>query len=209
MSKKDALKKLEEAILSDKDLPLQESRLVFGEGNSDAKVIFIGEAPGFHEDQQGRPFVGRAGQLLNKLLEETGQKREDFYITNIVKRRPPQNRDPLSDEIEAYKPYLEKQIKIISPKVIAPLGRYAMNFFLPQAKISSDQGKVFWWKDFLLVPIYHPAAALRRGDLTKDIKICLSKLPRLISKYEELKKKRPLKEEGGEGASNEIPTLFS
>jgi len=177
-------------MLVDENLPLQGATLVFGEGNPDAEVLFVGEAPGFHEDQQGRPFVGRAGKLLDKLLEETKQRRGDYYITNIVKRRPPQNRDPLPEEIESYRPYLEEQIRIISPKVIAPLGRYSMNYFLPKAKISTDQGKVFWWKSILIIPVYHPAAALRRAALVEDIKIALSKLPKLVAEYKNLLKKR-------------------
>ncbi|PIR97944.1 MAG: hypothetical protein COT89_01680 [Candidatus Colwellbacteria bacterium CG10_big_fil_rev_8_21_14_0_10_42_22] len=190
MSKEDELKNLEEKMLVDENLPLQGATLVFGEGNPDAEVLFVGEAPGFHEDQQGRPFVGRAGKLLDKLLEETKQRRGDYYITNIVKRRPPQNRDPLPEEIESYRPYLEEQIRIISPKVIAPLGRYSMNYFLPKAKISTDQGKVFWWKSILIIPVYHPAAALRRAALVEDIKIALSKLPKLVAEYKNLLKKR-------------------
>lgn len=184
-------------MLADKKLPLGEGNLVFGDGNPEAEVIFIGEAPGFHEDQQGKPFVGRAGKLLDKLIEETGRKRGEFYITNIVKRRPPQNRDPLPQEIEAYKPYLERQIEILSPKVIAPLGRYAMNYFLPKAKISQDQGRVFWWHEILLVPIYHPAAALRNANLVEDIKEGLAKLPKLAQNYEKLltKKEAEQKEE--------------
>ncbi|MBU2101178.1 uracil-DNA glycosylase [Patescibacteria group bacterium] len=190
MSEKKNLKELEEKMLADKSLPLNEGTLVFGEGNPKADVLFIGEAPGFYEDREGRPFVGRAGKLLDKLLEETGSKREDCYITNVVKRRPPKNRDPLPEEIKAYKPYLEKQIEIISPKVIVPLGRYAMNHFLDDGKISQDQGKIFWWRNILLIPLYHPAAALRRASLIEDIKNGLTKLPKLISGYEDLLKKR-------------------
>lgn len=142
-SKEEALKALEKEMEEDLSLPLRESNLVFGEGNTNAEVIFIGEGPGFHEDQMKRPFVGRAGQLLDKLILGIGWKREDVYITNIVKRRPPDNRDPLPEEIEAYKPYLARQVEIIDPKMIVPLGRFAMNYFLPSAKISRDNGKVF------------------------------------------------------------------
>src|SRR3989344_2656448 len=111
------------------DLPLTPANLVFGEGDPDAAVLFIGEAPGFNEDLQKRPFVGRGGQLLNQLLTEIGWRRESVYITNIVKRRPPENRDPLPSEIAAYQPYLARQIEIINPKIIAPLGRFALNYF--------------------------------------------------------------------------------
>ena len=170
-------------------------------GDPDAEVMFIGEAPGFYEDKLKRPFVGRSGKLLDKLIEEIGWKREDVYITNIVKRRPPENRDPLQEEIEAYKPYLSRQIRIIDPKVIAPLGRFSMNYFLPNAKISKDQGKIFWMRDKIVMPIYHPAAALRSSSVLIAIKESFAKLKKVVEKYDELleaKKKRgenePVKE---------------
>lgn len=193
MTKIDDLRALEEEIIKDKSLPLQESNLVFGEGNPDAEVMFIGEAPGFYEDKLKRPFVGRSGKLLDKLIEEIGWKREDVYITNIVKRRPPENRDPLPEEIEAYKPYLSKQIRVIDPKIIAPLGRFSMNYFLPNAKISKDQGRIFWMRDKIVMPIYHPAAALRSGSVLIAIKESFAKLKKVVEKYDELleaKKKR-------------------
>ena len=179
------LKKLEEKIRSDKSLPLPESNLVFGEGNPDCAVMFIGEAPGFHEDKLGRPFVGRAGVLLDKLIIEIGWKREDVYISNIVKRRPPENRDPMPEEIEAYKPFLAEQIKIINPKVIAPLGRFSMNYFLPFAKISRDQGKVFEKDGKIVYPLYHPAAALRATAVLNDLRAAFKRLPDVVSgKYD-------------------------
>ena len=126
MTKSESLFALEQEIAQNGALPLRESNLVFGEGSPDAAVMFIGEAPGFYENQLKRPFVGRAGQLLDKLILGLGWKREDVYITNIVKRRPLENRDPLPEEIAAYAPYLARQIDIIAPKVIAPLGRFAI-----------------------------------------------------------------------------------
>jgi DNA polymerase len=189
MNKKTELEKIREKILANKSLPLVPANLVFGEGNPDCQVMFIGEAPGFHEDKQGRPFVGRAGQLLNTLISEIGWKREDVYITNIVKRRPPENRDPFPEEIEAYKPYLAEQIKIINPKIIAPLGRFSMNYFLPLAKISQDQGKVFE-KDSgeikrIIYPLYHPAAALRSTNVLNDLRTAFKRLPDIIAgKYQ-------------------------
>ncbi len=177
----EALEKLKEAIKQDESLPLQESNLVFGEGDPDATVMFIGEAPGFYEDQQGRPFVGRSGQLLNKLIESVGWKREQVYISNIVKRRPPDNRDPLPEEIEAYKPYLAKQIEIINPKIIAPLGRFSMNYFLPLAKISRDQGHKFEVEGRIIYPLYHPAAALRSTAVLTDLEEAFKHLPVIIS----------------------------
>ena len=182
------LRVLFEKMQADKTLPLAgEANLVFGEGNIDCTVMFIGEAPGQKEDELIRPFVGRAGQLLTKMIEEIGWKREDVYITNIVKRRPPMNRDPLPEEIEAYKPYLTEQIRIIRPLVIATLGRFSMNYFLPFAKITRDQGKVFRMGSMFLVPLLHPAAALRGNEMMKLFRESFRKLPRIIEKCNELK----------------------
>ncbi len=180
MDKISALKQLGEEIAADTSLPLRESNLVFGEGNPDCKVMFIGEAPGFHEDQQGRPFVGRAGQLLDQLIKEVGWRREDVYITNIVKRRPPENRDPLPEEIDSYKPYLTRQIEIINPKVIVPLGRFAMNYFLPDAKITRDRGKIFKIEERIIFPVYHPAAALRSTEMLNRLREDFHKLPKAV-----------------------------
>lgn len=176
MNKVEALKKLEEELAT-ANLPLMESNLVFGEGNVDAEVMFIGEAPGRDEDTQKRPFVGRSGQLLTKTIESIGWKREQVYITNIVKRRPPDNRDPLPEEIEAYKPYLARQIEIINPKVIATLGRFSMNYFLPTAKIMRDQGKTFELGGRMIYPILHPAAALRGNEAMNLFVESIRRLP--------------------------------
>lgn len=186
MNKLKALEELKNKILEDASLPLRESNLVFGEGNPNAEVLFIGEAPGFYEDREGRPFVGQAGKLLNKLFEEVGWRREETYITNIVKRRPPANRDPLPEEIKAYDPYLKTQIEILNPKIIATLGRFGMNYFLPYAKISKDQGQIFWWHDKLLYPLYHPAAALRSTTVLEDLKKSFRKLPQLVKDFDKL-----------------------
>ena len=172
-------------MAADSSLPLS-SNLVFGEGDLDALVLFIGEAPGYNEDIQRRPFVGRGGQLLNKILEAIGWKREDVYITNIVKRRPPENRDPLPDEIAAYQPYLARQIKIINPPIIVTLGRFSMNYFLPEAKISRDHGKIFCVNGRLVYPIYHPAAALRNPNMMIEFQKDMKKLPSLVKKKDEL-----------------------
>lgn len=188
-------------MLADKSLPLRESNLVFGEGNPDCEVMFIGEAPGFHEDRLKRPFVGRAGQLLDDLIREVGWKREDVYITNVVKRRPPENRDPGLEEIDAYGPYLTKQIEIINPKVIAAVGRFAMNYFLPEAKITRDHGKVFKVGGRLVVPLFHTAAALRSTEMMKQLREDFKRLPDIVAgksqveevlaKFSEGKKKKP------------------
>src|SRR3989338_6822039 len=196
--KAEALHQLHEEMEKDKNLPLREANLVFGEGSPDSEILFIGEAPGFYEDVQKRPFVGRSGQLLNVMIEGLGWKREDVYITNIVKRRPPDNRDPLPEEIGAYSPYLMKQVEIINPKIIATLGRFSMNFFLPTAKISRDQGKVFWWKDKLVVPLYHPAAALRSTTVKEELKKSFVRLPAILKKYEKFLEEKSAKEEAPE-----------
>lgn len=180
MDKQALLKELETELLSNQALPFRPARLVFGEGNINCDVMFIGEAPGFHEDRLGRPFVGRGGELLNQLIREISWRREDVYITNIVKRRPPENRDPLPEEIEAYKPYLTKQIEIINPKIIVPLGRFAMNYFLPLAKISRDQGTVFKVGERIIVPMFHPAAALRATGVLNQFRESFKKLPGIV-----------------------------
>jgi len=174
------LKDLEQEMISDTSLLLAEANLVFGEGNPEAQVLFIGEAPGLREDQLKRPFVGRSGQLLTKEIEELGWVRGDVYITNIVKRRPPENRDPSEEEIASYKPYLKRQIEIIGPKVIATLGRFSMNYFLPDAKITRDQGKLFNVDDILIYPMFHPAAALRGTTAMNLFMETFKKLPKII-----------------------------
>lgn len=179
------LQELEAETAADKSLPLL-TNLVFGEGNPDCEIMFIGEAPGQVEDVQKRPFVGRAGQLLRQAIRELGWKEEEVYITNIVKRRPPDNRDPLPEEIEAYRPYLARQIRIISPPIIVPLGRFAMNYFLPTAKITRDQGKVFRGAGRLIVPILHPAAALRGTEAMSQFRTAFRKLPAIAAKRAEL-----------------------
>lgn len=187
MDKKEALKKLEGEITGDKNLPLANANLVFGEGNPDTKILFIGEAPGQKEDELKRPFVGRSGKLLDKLIEEVGCRREDVYITNIVKRRPPGNRDPLPEEIAAYKPYLSRQIEIINPVLIATLGRFSMNYFLPEAKISRDEGKVFKINGRFIYPLFHPAAALRSPDtMGGALRKSFLRLPAVVKKCEKI-----------------------
>lgn len=180
MGKKELLEKLEQEMASDMELPLRESNLVFGEGKIDAEVMFVGEAPGFHEDRLKRPFVGRGGQLLDDAIRSIGWRREDCYITNIVKRRPPENRDPLPEELDAYKGYLSRQIEILDPKVIVTLGRFAMNYFLPSAKITRDQGKAFKVCARIVVPMFHPAAALRGTGVMAEFKASFKYLPGIV-----------------------------
>jgi uracil-DNA glycosylase family 4 len=153
-----------------------------GEGPADADILFIGEGPGFHENEQGRPFVGAAGRFLEELLEMVGMSREQVYITNVVKCRPPGNRDPRPEEIETCtRDYLDRQIQSIKPKVIVTLGRFSMALYLPNAKISQVHGQPLRVKGRLVVPMYHPAAALHQGSLRPVIEVDFSKLPDLIS----------------------------
>jgi uracil-DNA glycosylase family 4 len=156
-----------------------------GEGPSTARIMFIGEGPGFHENMQGRPFVGAAGELLVELLGQIGLKREDVFITNVVKCRPPGNRDPELEELQACSPYLERQLQIINPGVIVTLGRYSMARFLPNAKISEVHGQAFQIKGRLVVPFYHPAAALHRPSLRQVVEEDFSTLPELITKADQ------------------------
>ena len=161
------------------------TKAVPGEGNPDAQIMFIGEAPGFNEDLQGRPFVGQAGKLLEKTLLSIGLQRSDVYITNIVKFRPPDNRDPFPNEIEACKDWLDRQIAIIQPKIIATLGRYSMAKFLPDVSISRVHGQSrfinFNNLKIILFPMYHPAAALRAGSVMAEFISDFNKLKSLIS----------------------------
>lgn len=166
---------------ADMSLPLIPATLVFGEGSPHARVMFIGEAPGAEEDKQGRPFVGRAGKLLRKEILRIGWKEEDVYITNIVKRRPPENRDPSPEEIEAYRPYLREQIRAIGPELIVPLGRFSMNYFLPEARISRDQGQVFVLLGKKIYPIFHPAATLRSPEMMKGFVSAFNRLPEALT----------------------------
>lgn len=182
MDKLAELKKIEADIVANTSLPLRDTaNLVFGEGNVDCAVMFIGEAPGVNEDRLRRPFVGRGGQLLDDMVRGLGWKREDVYITNIVKRRPPENRDPFPDEIEAYKPYLTRQIEVIDPKLIVTLGRFSMNYFLPDAKITRDHGRPLLVDGRTIFPVYHPAAALRSTQMMETLRGDFKKIPSVLS----------------------------
>lgn len=181
MDKAEELEKLKREMVANKKLPLK-TNLVFGEGDPNCQVLFIGEAPGALEDELVRPFVGRSGQLLRKNIRVIGWEEKEVYITNIVKRRPPKNRAPLPREIDLYKPYLARQIEIIKPKVIVPLGRFSMNYFLPEAKITRDQGKLFRAGELLIIPMFHPAAALRATKTMKEFEEGFKKLQHFIKK---------------------------
>lgn len=151
-----------------------------GEGPVTAEIMVIGEGPGFYEDQQGRPFVGKSGQLLEKLLGEIGLKRADVFIANVVKCRPPENRDPLPEEIEACRPWLDQQIELIRPKVIVTVSRFAMARWFPNEKITVIHGKAKRFGDILVVPMFHPAAALRNVNLLPLLEADFKKLPQYI-----------------------------
>ena len=151
-----------------------------GEGSPNAEVVFIGEAPGETEDLTGRPFVGRAGRLLETLLAKIGYKREDVWIGNIIKHRPPQNRDPLPDEVLACRPYLTEQLRIMSPKLIITLGRFALSYFYTDGKISRDKGSLLVTAKFNVFPVYHPAAALRSPQMAKELEEDFLKIPGVL-----------------------------
>lgn len=155
-----------------------------GEGSTKSGIVFIGEAPGATEDATGRPFVGRAGKLLESLLEEIGYKREDVWIGNIIKHRPPNNRDPLLDEIKACQPFLLAQLKVLEPKLIITLGRFAMNHFYKEGKISRDRGTLKKIGEYYIFPVYHPAAALRRGSFADALREDFLKVPKILEYIE-------------------------
>jgi len=159
----------------------QRKRAVPGEGREDADIMFIGEAPGWHEDQQGRPFVGPAGQFLDELLQSIGLKRSEVYIANVVKCRPPSNRDPLPDEIEACRRWLDQQIEVIKPKVIVTLGRHSMARFFQGATISRVHGTGRRGDGMAYFAMYHPAAALHQGSLRATIMEDMLKLPAFLN----------------------------
>jgi DNA polymerase len=160
-------------------------KTVPGDGPATADIMLIGEGPGFHENEQGKPFVGAAGKFLDELLESINLKRSDVFITNVVKCRPPGNRDPMIDELEACGGYLDRQIQAINPKVIVTLGRFSMARYFPNAKISQVHGQPVKVKGRLVVPMYHPAAALHQGSLRPVITQDFSTLPDLIAQADE------------------------
>lgn len=166
------------------DLAREATNLVMGDGNSDADIVLIGEAPGKNEDESGLPFVGAAGKFLNEMLETVGMARGDIYITNIVKYRPPNNRDPEPEEKRAFWPYLVRQLNVIQPKLVVTLGRHSMEYFLPNQKISIIHGQpkriTFGDTKLVIVPLYHPAAALYNGSMRATLIDDFKKLPKII-----------------------------
>ena len=166
------------------ELAKQAQNLVMGDGSLDAQIVFIGEAPGKNEDIQGLPFVGAAGKFLNEMLASVGLSRDDVYVTNIVKYRPPNNRDPLPDEKAAFWPYLARQINIIQPKIIITLGRHSMEYFLTDFKISDVHGQpkrvIFGDGKIVILPLFHPAAALYNGGLRQTLIDDFLKVPQVL-----------------------------
>lgn len=164
-------------------------QLVCGDGDPNADIVFIGEAPGKKEDESGLPFVGAAGKFLNEMLETIGLKREDIYITNIVKYRPPNNRDPLPEEKKAFWPYLLRQLDVIAPQLVVTLGRHSMEYFLPNQKISAIHGEPkriqLGERKQVVMPLFHPAAALYNGGLRQTLIDDFSKIPAIIKKLKE------------------------
>ncbi|NLN70497.1 MAG: uracil-DNA glycosylase [Chloroflexi bacterium] len=163
-------------------LHLSRKNAVPGVGTPNTQIMFIGEGPGFHENEQGLPFVGAAGNFLDELLSDAGFTREEVFITNVVKCRPPGNRDPEPEELNACKIYLERQIAAINPDVIVTLGRVSMGYFIDKGKISSIHGRDFWSHGRMVVAMYHPAAALHQPSLRSVVKEDFKKLPFLIDK---------------------------
>jgi len=187
MTKQEQMSELQERLLGADITPeLRKTaiQLVMGDGNLDADIVFIGEAPGKNEDEQGIPFVGAAGKFLNEMLGAAGMQRSDVYITNIVKYRPPNNRDPLPDEKKAFWPYLLKQLQIIQPKVVITLGRHSMEYFLPGLKISQIHGQAkrvqFGDDKLVIIALYHPAAALYNGSLRQTLIDDFINVPKII-----------------------------
>ncbi|HSX34169.1 MAG TPA: uracil-DNA glycosylase [Candidatus Saccharimonadales bacterium] len=151
------------------DLAKTAKHLVFGEGNPNAKIIFIGEAPGRNEDETGVPFIGAAGKFLDELLQDIGLLRKDVYITSILKYRPPKNRDPLPAEKAEFWPYLQAQLEVIQPQLVVTLGRHSLNCFLPKAKIGEVHGKPQPWQGYTILPLYHPAAVLYNSKMRQTL----------------------------------------
>ncbi|MDQ3158644.1 MAG: uracil-DNA glycosylase [bacterium] len=182
---KDKLAEIAQAIIDNRvcaDLADQATQMVFGTGSPNADIVFIGEAPGKKEDETGQPFVGAAGKFLDQMLDSIGLKRGDIYITNIVKYRPPDNRDPKPEEKEEFLPYLEAQLEAIQPALVCTLGRHSMNCFLPSLRISETHGKPKRYKGRVFLPLYHPAAALYNGGMRQQLLDDFALIPQIIKK---------------------------
>jgi uracil-DNA glycosylase family 4 len=198
MSKQRALDEIQQKILDDNvtpELAKTATQLVFGTGSPDAEIVFVGEAPGKNEDLKGEPFVGAAGKFLDEMLQSVNLQRSDIYITNIVKYRPPNNRDPLPEEKKAFLPYLQAQLEVIQPKILVTLGRHSTNSFLPDLQISKEHGhpkrvKLAFRDDptkvleVVILPLFHPAAALYNGGLRQTLLDDFASIPDIIKKIQ-------------------------
>ena len=193
MTTKESLEKINHQVANCQNCSLYKTATqpVPGNGQANSSIVFIGEAPGHHEDQQGIPFCGTSGKLLDKLLSQISLTRDQVFVTNILKHRPPENRDPQPEEINACTPFLRQQLLVIKPKVIITLGRFAMNFFLPHEYISQvhGQSRQIHWEgiDLTLYPVYHPAAAMRRIQVSVDLEADFAKIPLLIQNTDQPK----------------------
>lgn len=198
MGKQQQLDEIRQKILDDKvspELASTANQLVFGTGSPDAEIVFVGEAPGKNEDLKGEPFVGAAGKFLDEMLASVSLNRDDIYITNIVKYRPPNNRDPLPEEKKAFLPYLQAQLEVIQPAILVTLGRHSTNSFLPDLQISKEHGhpkrvKLAFRSDpnrvleVVIMPLFHPAAALYNGGLRQTLLDDFLKIPEIIKKIQ-------------------------
>jgi DNA polymerase len=170
----------------DCELANYRTRVVPGEGPEDADLLFIGEAPGWHEDQQGRPFVGPAGQFLEQLLDSIGLRRDEVYIANVIKCRPPQNREPLPAEIQTCRKWLDRQVELIQPRMIVTLGRHSLSRYFPNESIGKIHGKPRKLEGVVYYPMYHPAAALHQGSLRRTIETDMLRIPQILAQAREL-----------------------
>lgn len=190
ISREEGLEEIVRKVASCKKCPLYKTATnpVPGSGNSGAEIMFLGEGPGYWEDQKGIPFCGPAGKLLDELLSTIGLSREKVFVTNMVRHRPPENRDPMPEEMEACKEYLDEQLKIIQPKTIITLGRFSMSKFLPYGKISIDHGKArkieYNRESYFFIPMFHPAAALRADNIDRMLREDFKKIPEEIKRLE-------------------------
>lgn len=175
-----------EACQSCEELVRTRTKVVPGEGAERARLVFIGEAPGYHEDQQGRPFVGQAGQFLDYLINIIGLQRSDVYICNVIKCRPPENRDPLPTEIANCQNWLDLQLELIAPRMIVTLGRYSLAKFFPGESISKIHGKERKRDNIIYFPMYHPAAALHQQSLRQTIEADMQKIPSILEQADEI-----------------------
>jgi len=210
LTREEILAKIAEETASCTKCTLNFSRKnsVPGSGPVDAAIMFIGEGPGFHENEQGEPFVGAAGRFLEELLQNVGLQRDQVFITNVVKCRPPSNRDPQADELAACDGYLERQIQTINPKVIVTLGRFSMQKFLPNAKISQAHGQAVRVRGRLVVPFYHPAAALHQPSLRSTVEADFARLPEWIEKAGDVPEYVEIPEDDSDDQKPEQLSLF-